>query len=198
MKTIQYKAIAFMALATVLLSGCTKDSDVDYPVAPTTLLAEDFDNTDLTATGWIKYAEIGTKNWTQEVHDNDGYAQFNSFDGATQPVNVAWLISPAINMDTQDGEKLSFINCQDGFVRNIDNSLELFVSTDYDGVNFAAASWERIPFNVATQNTTRFIYLNSGIIDLSEYTGTLHFAFKVKGTNTLTGGFQVDKVRLFY
>jgi len=187
-----------MALATVLLSGCTKDSDVDYPVAPKTLLAEDFNNADLTKTGWQLYAEIGTKNWTQEVFGGDGYAQFNSFDGVAQPVNVAWLISPALNMDTQDGEKLFFQNCQDGFVRNMDNSLELYVSTDYDGVNFAAAGWKKINFNVATQNTIRFVYLNSGIIDLSSYTGTLHFAFKVKGTSTLTGGFQIDKVRVFY
>ena len=198
MKTIQYKAMALMTLAIVLLSGCTKDSDVDYPLAPTTLLAEDFNNADLTVTGWKKYAEIGTKNWTQEVFSGDGYAQFNSFDGGTEPISVGWLISPPINMDTQTGEKLAFVNCQDGFVRNIDNTFELFVSTDFDGTNVSAASWERIPFNVANQNTERFLYINSGIIDLSEYTGTLYFAFKVRGTSSLTGGYQVDKVRLFY
>ena len=197
MKTIQYKAIAFVAFATLALTSCTKDSDVDYPIAPTTLVAEDFDNPDLTATGWTLQAEIGSTNWIQEVYSGDGYASFSSFQSGN-PVNVAWLISPAVNMDTQTGEKLSFTNAQDGFVRNIDNSLELFVSTDYDGVNFAAASWERIPFNVANQNTERFLYINSGIIDLSGYTGTLHFGFKVKGTTALTGGYQLDKVRLFY
>ena len=189
--------MAFMTLAAVLLSGCTKDSDVDFPIAPTTLVAEDFNNADLTLTGWTLYAEAGATNWVQEVFSGDGYATFSSFQSGN-PVNVAWLISPAVDMDAQTGEKLSFVNCQDGFVRNIDNTLELFVSTDYDGVNFAAASWERISFNVANQNTERFLYINSGIIDLSGYTGTLHFAFKVRGTSALTGGYQVDKVRLFY
>lgn len=197
MKTFQYKAIAFVAMAAVMFTSCTKDSDVSFIKAPTTLFAEDFDNPDLTATGWTLKAEIGTTNWIQEVFSGDGYATFSSFNSGNA-ANAAWLISPAIDMDAQTGEKLSFTNAQDGFVRNIDNTLELFVSTDYDGVNFAAASWERIPFNVANQNTKRFLYINSGIIDLSKYTGTLYFGFKVKGTNVLTGGYQVDKVRLFY
>jgi len=186
-----------MAVATILLSGCTKDSDVEYPVAPTTLLAENFDNADLTATGWTLHAEVGSTNWIEEIFSGDGYAAYSSFQSGN-PVNVAWLISPAINMDNQDGEKLFFQTCQDGFVRNLDNSLELFVSTDYDGANFENAGWEKIPFNVATQNTTRYVYVNSGIIDLSSYQGILHFAYRVKGTSSLTGGYQVDNVRLFY
>lgn len=197
MKSIQYKAILFMAVAAVSLSGCTEDSDVEYPVAPKTLFAEDFNNADLTATGWKLEAEIGDNNWIQEVHNDDGYATFSSF-GSGDAVNVAWLISPALNMDTQNGEKLFFQNTHDGFLRNPENTLDLYVSTDYDGVNFEAAGWERIPFNVITQNDVRFVYKNSGIIDLSGYTGTLHFAFKVRGTSSLTGGFQVDKVRVFY
>jgi hypothetical protein len=197
MKTIQFKVVLFVSMMTLMLSSCTKDSDATVSVPKTTLFAENFDDADLTTTGWTCYAQTGTKLWSQDSYKNDGYAQFSSYQSG-QPVNVAWLISPAINMDTQVDEKLYFQSCQDGFVRNIDNSLELYVSTDYDGVTFNNASWQKIPFNFPTQNTTRYIYVDSGIIDLSSYTGTLHFAYKVKGTSSLTGGYQVDNVRVFY
>ena len=198
MKTIQFKAILFSVMTAMFLSSCTKDSDVVVPSAKKILFAENFDNVDLTATGWIKYAEVGNKVWTRGVYKANGYAVFTTYSGTSEPATVSWLISPPINMDTQDGETLYFQSAQDGYVRYIDNSLELYVSTDYDGVNFAGASWEKIPFDVATQNDVRYIYKDSGFIDLSKYHGTLHFAFKGKGTSTQTGGYQVDNVRIFY
>ena len=198
MKTIQFKAILFSAITAMFLSGCTKDSDAEVPTAKKILFAENFDNADLTVTGWMKHAEVGNKVFTRGVYKNDGYAVFTTYGGASEPVTVTWLISPPINMDTQTGETLYFQTAQDGFVRNIDNSLELYVSTDYDGVNFASAGWEKIPFNVATQNDTRYIYKDSGFIDLSKYTGTLYFAFKGKGTTSQSGGYQIDNVRIFY
>ncbi|WP_293875566.1 choice-of-anchor J domain-containing protein [Flavobacterium sp.] len=197
MKTIQFKVVLLVSMIASMLSSCTKDSDVEVPSAKTTLFAENFDNTDLTATGWIRYAQTGTKLWTQGSYKNNGYAKFSSYSSG-QPVNVTWLISPPIDMDAQVGEKLFFQSCQDGYVRSIDNSLELYVSTDYDGITFDNASWVKIPFDYPTQNTIKYVYVNSGIIDLSTYTGTLHFAFKVKGTSSLTGGYQVDNVRVFY
>lgn len=197
MKTIQFKVVLFVSMIAMLMPSCTKDSDVEVPSAKTTLFAENFDNVDLTFTGWTRYAQTGTKLWTQGSYKNNGYAKFSSY-GSGQPVNVTWLISPAISMDTQVGEKLFFQSCQDGYVRSLDNSLELYVSTDFDGVTFDNASWEKIPFIYPTQNSPRYTYIDSGIIDLSTYTGTLYFAFKVKGTSSLTGGYQIDNVRVFY
>lgn len=197
MKSIQFKAIIFTFIASTFLSSCTKDSDVEIPVAKKTLIAQNFDDAVISTTGWFTYAQTGTKIWSRGVYKNDGYAQFSSYQSG-QPVNVSWLISPAIDMNKQDGEKLYFQSCQDGFVRNADNSLELFVSTDYDEVNFNNASWQKISFAVPNQDTLKYLYIDSGIIDLSSYTGTLHFAFKVKGTSSLTGGYQIDNVRVFY
>ncbi|MEO8517265.1 MAG: choice-of-anchor J domain-containing protein [Flavobacterium sp.] len=202
MKSIQLKAIFIITIAASMFTGCTKDSDAEFPVPATILLSEKFDTPGtspytLVAPGWTSYAEQGTKQWLQKSFSGDGYAFFTSF-GSGQPVNTAWLISPEIDMDNQEGEKLTFQTCQDGFIKNIDNSLELFVSTDYDGTNFAAASWENVNFKVANQNSIKFVYVNSGTIDLSSYKGKLHFAFKMKGTTALSGGFQVDNVRVFY
>ncbi|MFM9989279.1 choice-of-anchor J domain-containing protein [Flavobacterium sp.] len=202
MKSIQLKAIFIITIAASMFAGCTKDSDVEYPVPANILLSEKFDNPNvapytLVAQGWTSYAEQGTKLWLNKSYSGDGYAIFTSFSSG-QPVNTAWLISPEVDMDNQESEKLTFQTCQDGFIKNADNSLELFVSTDYDGTNFAAASWDKVSFNVATPNTEKFLYVNSGIINLSSYKGKLHFAFKMKGTTSLSGGYQIDNVKLFY
>ncbi|WP_264519942.1 DUF5017 domain-containing protein [Flavobacterium sp. N1994] len=197
MKTMKCNAVLFVSMIALVLSSCTKDSDVEVPSAKKTIFAENFDDSNLATTGWSSFAQIGTKLWSQGSYNNDGYAQFSSYQSG-QPVNVSWLISPPINMDAQEGEKLFFQSCQDGFVRNIDNSIELYVSTDYDGVSFNNAGWEKVSFTFPTQNTKKYVYVDSGIIDLSSYRGTLYFAFKVKGTSSLTGGYQVDNVRVFY
>ena len=197
MKTMKCKAVIFVSMIALVLSSCTKDSDVEVPSAKKTIFVENFDDSSLATTGWTSVAQIGTKLWSQSSYHSDGYAQFSSYQSG-QPVNVSWLISPEINLDTQDGEKLFFQTCQDGFVKNSGNSLELFISTDYDGTNFADASWERVDFNVADPTSVRYIYQDSGILDLSRYTGTIHFAFKYMGTTSASGGYQVDNIRIFY
>ncbi len=197
MKSIQFKSLFFMAIMAILVTGCTKDSDASVDTPLNTLLAENFNDSNLTNSGWITYAQTGTKLWSVGIYKGDGYAQFSSY-GSGQPVNVSWLISPALNMDNQSGEKLYFQSCQDGYVHSLENSLELYVSSDYDGVNFNNASWTKVNFTCPTQDSTKYVYVNSGLIDLSKYTGTLHFAFKVKGTTSLSGGYQIDNVRVFY
>ena len=205
MKTENFKTLILIVIILFQLTSCTKDSDVTYNEAKTTLLAEDFNGAtttppSLTAAGWVSYAQVGIRNWSQASYKNDGYAQMSSYTppGVTggSPVNVTWLISPPINMDAQQGEKLNFLSCQNGFVKVNDNSLELFVTTNYDATNFANTNWNRIDFIVPNSETKSYDYLSSGILDLSSYTGTLRFALKYKGTSSQTGGYQVDKVRV--
>ena len=203
MITTTIKTTFLLALIAIVITSCTKESDVEYPIAKKTLLAQDFNNFSTTTpytlneSGWTSYAQIGTKKWLEKSYKSNGYATFASYQSG-EPTNVTWLISPAINMDAQDGEKLSFLTAQDGYVKSSSNSLELYVSTDYDEINFNNASWQKVVFNVANQNTTRFVYVPSGIIDLSSYTGTIHFAFKYFGTTSLSGGYQIDNIRIFY
>jgi hypothetical protein len=197
-----YTLIITLLIAAITIVGCTKDGEAEIYQSQKFLLEENFDTPTLplfvlNTPNWTSYAEQGTKLWLQKSFSGGGYATFSSF-GSGQPVNVAWLISPAVNMDSQDGEKLFFQSCQDGFIRSRENSLELYVSTDYDGITFANSSWEKLSFNAPNQDTPRFKYLDSGIIDLSSYKGTLHVAFKIKGTSSLTGGYQLDNVKLFY
>lgn len=192
-------------VATSFLSGCTSDTDVENFAVKTTMFVENFtDNTDgtvLNTSGWTNYAQVGTKAFTEEVYSGNGYAEFTSYQSA-QPLNVAWLISPAFDMDKQDGEKLVF-QAAHAFLTSADNTLELMISTDYDGntANFNQSSWLSIPFTKPTPSNDYYEWVNSGELDLSKYNGTLHFAFKIKGSGTntsLDATYQIDNIRLYY
>ncbi len=200
MKSNKFKIFFFITLCTSILLGCTKDSDVVVTEPSKTMFAENFNNSSITTTGWYNINQNGVTNWTRAVYKNDGYAKISSYYGGTGHDAVSWLVSPAIDMDTQDGEKLFFQSCQDGFVKNSINSLELYISSNFNGTNFSDADWVKVDCKVATPNDIKFIYVDSGALDLSKYTGKIHFAFKYIGyaASNLNGGYQVDNVRIFY
>ena len=202
-KTPLYTFLVIAGLTT--LTNCTSDNDVENARVKTTLFVENFtDNSDgtiLNTTGWTNFAQVGTKKFTEEVYSGNGYAEFTSY-GSGQASNISWLISPGFDMNKQDGEKLVF-QAAHAYLTSADNSLELMVSTDYDGniANFNQSNWLSLPVTTPTPSNDFFEYVNSGEVDLSKYNGTLYFAFKVKGSGTntaLDATYQIDNIRLYY
>lgn len=165
---------------------------------------EDFqaaiDNTNLNLPGWTNFAESGTKLWREEVYQGNGYAELSSF-GSGNALNVVWLVSPAINLDATSNEVMSFRTAQHHLdVDSPDNSLTVYVSTDFDGTNVLTATWTPVPVTLPTKDTTWYEFVSSGAIDLSSYSGNIHVAFKFKGSGTnttLDGAFQVDDLKVF-
>lgn len=197
-----FKSIMFFTLPFVMLSSCTKDDSYEIPPVKQVVFEENFntntDGTILDTPNWTNISQQGTKKWIERVFSSNGYAEFTSFNSG-QAMNVAWLISPEINMDAQEGEKL-FFQTAHNFLTSRDNTIELMVSKDYDGTNFAAASWIKVEANMVNPDVARFVWVNSGEVDFSKFTGKIHFAFKVtgSGTNTnLDGTFQLDNIRLY-
>lgn len=203
---MKINTIITIILSSVVFLGCTKDGETELQKSSTFLFQEDFnttveadDNSTLNTVGWINYAQTGTKLWTEQFYKN-GYAAFSPFGATAESSNIGWLISPSLNMDLQDGEKLSFQSAP-SFLRSRDFTLDLMVSTDYDGTNFASSSWENIPFLKPTLESEWYTYVNSGVIDLSKYKGKLRFAFKVTGAGNnanLRGTYQIDNINLYY
>ena len=149
-------------------------------------------------TNWNVINEVGTTKWLKKYRNDNAYVEFTTFS-TPNALDISWLISPKIDMDTQEGEKLVFQTAQ-AFLRSSDNSLELMVSQNFDGLNVRNANWINIPFNVPIQSTPRFTFINSGIIDLSKFTGKINIAFKVKGSGTnsaLGGTYQLDNINVY-
>jgi Domain of unknown function (DUF5017) len=201
---INNKLMTTLGILLLLNTGCSKDTDIQLTDFNTTFYNENFssvtvDGSEFQKTGWKNFNEVGSKKWTGEFFSGNGSVAFSAFSSGDL-INVGWLISPPLNMDLHEGEKLNF-QSQHNFLRSRDNTLELLVSTDYDGTNVLAASWINIPIATPSPDSPRFTDVDSGIINLSKYKGKLHFAFKVKGSGTnsnLTGTYQIDDINIFY
>ena len=187
----------------LLTTSCSPEDDIKNPDFNPLIFSEDFskgaiDNTILALEGWKNIAEVGNVKWKSQIYSGNPYAEFSSYQ-SNDAVNIGWLISPDINMDTTDGEILQFQASQ-SFVSSGANSLEVFIATDFNGNNLTTANWQPITAKLPTTSSPPFEYVNSGEIDLSSYTGKINIAFKVKGSGTnttLDGSYQVDAIRVY-
>jgi len=168
----------------------------------TAFFDEDFNtavnNTDLDLTDWTNFAEAGSRVWREKTFSGNGYAELSAF-GSGDVSNIAWLVSPGIDMDAQAGEILTFKTAQHHLDDDVDNKLEVFVSTDFDGTNVLTATWVPVVANIATMDNSWYSFVDSGLVDLSSYTGTLYVGFKYtgSGTNTvLDGSYQVEDFKV--
>ena len=101
-------------------------------------------------------------------------------------------------MDAQTNEFLNFQVAQH-HLDSVDNTLEVFVSTDYDGSNVAAATWQPVSANLPVPSDSWYAFKDSGLVDLSTYTGTLYVGFKVTGSGndtTLDGAYMIDDFKV--
>lgn len=157
-------------------------------------------NTKLNLPGWSNMVEKGTLFWKGTVYSGNGYAEF-AISGSKVVSNIAWLISPKIDMDLHTNEVLTFRTAQHHL--DIDsplNSLEVYVSTNFDGLNIAKATWVRLTVILPNQATPWYQFVGSGGVDLSSYNGKINIAFKYTGSGknlALDGAFQIDDVQIY-
>jgi hypothetical protein len=197
-------SIAVLGIVSLLATtSCSPEDDIRNPTLNTPAFTEDFsvgaaDNTDLNTPGWTNVAETGTTKWKEQVFSGNAYAEFSSFQSGSA-VNVAWLISPDVDLTDKTNQKLAFRASQ-SFVSSSANSLEVLIATDYDGTNLTTANWQNLPATLPTTSSAYFAFIKSGFIDLSAYNGKVNIAFKVKGSGTnsnLDGSYQIDDVNIF-
>ncbi|GGG38577.1 DUF5689 domain-containing protein [Bizionia arctica] len=172
---------------------CTPLDFSDFEV----IYEEDFqsavDGTNLDLPGWTNFAEAGSRVWREEAFQGNGYAEFSTF-GSGDVSNIGWLVTPGFDMDAQENEFINFTAAQH-HLDSPDNTIEVFVSTDYDGSDVLGATWEPLVASFPTQANSWYEFVDSGLIDVSSYSGTLYVAFKVTGSGTneqLDGAYQVD------
>jgi len=199
---IFFKTLFLSAIAATCMVGCVADDDTQLPTYIAPLIAEKFnegaDNTLLVTPGWINFAETGTALWKIQVYNSNGYAEFSSFQSGNA-TNVAWLISPAIELAENNNKKLYFQSSQ-SYVSNVNNKLEVFISTNFDGTNVTAATWTPLEATLPGITAEYFEFMDSGIIPLSAFSGNARIAFKVTGSGTnqqLDGSYQIDNVNVY-
>lgn len=201
MKNKIFKYAFMAALAVGTLSGCVSDDDFALPEIQSPLFAERFSNVTpnalLEITDWTNFAQAGNVRWIGKTFSGNGYAEFSSF-GSSDASNIGWLITPKIDLDTNEGKKLVFQTAQH-HLSVAGNTLEVFTSTDFDGTNVAAATWVPVTgVTLATQADDWYAFVPSGEFDLSAIEGPFYVGFKANGNGTTqTAGFSVDNVAVF-
>ncbi|TDP04030.1 DUF5689 domain-containing protein [Flavobacterium sp. 245] len=166
--------------------------------------SEDFqsvkNNVNFVLPGWSNIVEKATKLWKSMVYSGNGYAEFNT-TSTTAAENIAWLISPKINLSGYKNAVLSFRSAQHDLKADSPlNTLEVYISTNFDGSNIAKAKWTKLEAKVPTLATPARQFISSGGIDLSAYSGNINIGFRYVGSGkdkTLNGAFMVDDVKIF-
>jgi hypothetical protein len=202
--TGSYLLMALNSTDDVNLDGtrCTLLDPNDFsPILEETF--ESYANNAFVGNAWTNYAEVGTFRWKIKTTTDSGnsgskVAWMGAFNSGV-PVNIAWLISPAIDLDAQDYEFVNFINSND-FDDN--SELELLISTDWDGneATITTSTWTALPGNIVSDDEFYQNWIDSGLIDLSSYSGTAYIAFKYIGgddaANTIDGNFEIDNFKV--
>lgn len=145
---------------------------------------------------WTKFSVTGAQVWTLDTQfGNPGSCAKMSGFSTVNNANEDWLVSPAINLTNVTSATLSFDNAS----RFAGNLLEVFVSTNYDGVSAPnTAIWTPLSGYTLDTNTAAYIWTNSGNISLTPYIGStnVRVAFKYTSTATASRTWEVDNVKV--
>jgi len=148
------------------------------------------------AGSWTNYLEEGGRKWrakTTNDNQNSGskiayMSAYNTGDSS----NISWLITPGIDLDAQGAEFVKFKSSNS----YSDNSvLELLISTDWDGseATIESSTWNTLNTNIVSDDEYYQNWVDSGLTDLSAYSGNAYIALKYTGGGSNnTGTFEID------
>lgn len=156
-------------------------------------LFKDFNDDEITSFGWTTYQAAGT--FTEWETSSAGgapnpYAAISNYDGSINEVADVWLISPAVDLSNFSSPKLSFDNA----MNYTGPALEVYVSNNYTGGDPSAATWTNIT-SMANWSSGGFTFVNSGLIDISAYTGSnVNIGFRYQGTGSTGSTWELDNI----
>ncbi len=168
------------------------------------LLEESFEsqrrNTLIEVPGWTNYMEQGTEAW--EAYTATGSnaslgvsARMGSYQSGDQ-TNIAWLISPKIDLVSNSNVTLSFKTSNsfaDGSI------LEVWYSSDWDGneATIISSTWGILSNAYVVQNDDLFSsWFTSGLVSLSCASNYIYIAFKYTGSTheNFDGSYELDDI----
>lgn len=178
----------------------TSEPSGDEPEGPVEDFFADFEqvtpNADVVLDGWVNFTEKGTKRtWQGKEFGGNRYVQFSA-NGSKEDENVAWLISPGIDLSLYTAPVLTF-NMKVGYYNA--NCLQVLVSEDFTS-DPTTATWKDITSNFYLPQEPTGGYADdwsiAGLADMSGYEGKVYIAFKYTGSGTggKTTTYQIDNM----
>lgn len=144
--------------------------------------------------GWTNVnVSGGTLRYILGSFNNNKYAQISGF-GSGQSVIDAWLVTPAINLDSTTGESLSFdmeVAYSTGVI------LSILITNNYTG-DVTTTEWTPLSVDIPNTPTNAFGGFNSyNDINISCFDGDVRIAFHYEGSDpSATTRYHIDNVTI--
>lgn len=176
---------------------CTGNPVVCDPVNSVSENFEDaVNNIDYNKACWQNIATVGSRVWRgRSGTDANGlHVQATAFGSGE--TNETWLVAPVL---VANGANTLSFDTQTSFW--VHNGLTVWISTNYNGTNPNAATWQQVSATIAGQSSGSS-WVASGTIPLfgympQGYTGNFHIAFKYNGNGTdATSSYRVDNIQI--
>lgn len=158
------------------------------------LAAKDFDDGDVNSGGWTTFQVAGPEvEWETSSAGGapNDYGVISNYIDGTNIACENWLISPVLDLSSGESPYLNFDNAcsYDGA------SLEILVSTNYDGVSDpnTQGDWTNISGS-ATLSSGFFTWVNSTNMPLGTLSSTVHVAFKYTGSSSDGRTWELDNI----
>lgn len=156
---------------------------------------EDFESAaadrDIELSSWMNINQKGERRWQGKSFDGNSYAQATAFQD-DNPQMIAWLITPAI--DLQHDMVLRFQSAKAFWAHD---GLSVWASTDFNGTEIETAQWVPLEAQLADQTHTDHAWIDSGDVDLSQFSGKIYIAFRYEGRGgSQTTSFRIDNVQI--
>lgn len=185
MKTNLSKILLSITLAGFMMA-CSNllDSHVNIITEETIIYQETFQSS---LGEFEAYSSVGDENW--EFNSN-GYAIMSGYVGGQNKANVAWLVSPEIDLMNIEKANVSFDHVPRYFA-NVAAEATVWVTTDVDAENADQATWTQLitpPF----KDPGAWTFNNSGEISLNDYAGQIiRIGFKYISTVSKAGTWEI-------
>ncbi len=132
---------------------------------------------DAIITGWVNGTDIANgRYWSGKTYQSDKYIQASAYNDNNSTTH-SWIVTPGVT--NFGSKKLSFRSAW-GF-GDLSTTLKVYVSTDFNGSDIAGATWTEINPTVAQVSDGEHAWVESGIFDLSAFSGTGYVAFEYTG-----------------
>lgn len=156
------------------IEGVTPGAD---PAQTVNSIDETFDASTSIPAGWTAMEVKGNKSWYIATFSGNNYASMTGYKG-TAPFE-SWLITPAINVDALSEKVLSFDTEVNGY-GSTTTSFEVYVMTSADPETAVKTKLNpTLPSAPASGYST---WVNSGSLDLSQFSGTIYIGFVYTAT----------------
>ncbi len=176
---------------------CQSGGGGGNPITPVDSVNENFANaqnyTDIEIDGWSNIKVAGSRAWQGKVHNTDTYAQASGYNSKLNDMET-WLITPPV-INT-NGDKVLHFKSAMAYWKHTGNDkpLTVLASTDFDGTNFATATWTELSPTLPTAGGTNYAWVKSGDVSLANFVGNVSIAFKYKGSDTESTSIQLDDI----